>query len=222
MLANPPEKPTPRRRGRPAKSDIEASVVIRQAALKAFARSGFQGTSIVDIARLAGVAKPLVHYHYASKDLLWAAAVSGAAADLMAEMTIFQKDLNALPIQDVLRKLAKQLVVFASRHPALVHIVIDETAKGGSRARWLQENFLLPSYAVAQNLINGMALMQNPSMPPLPVEHIVPMVLGVMNFAFMEAEVIRQAFGVDVYSEAYIDRHGELLFQLLSGLLSKT
>jgi len=222
MQANTPETPTPRRRGRPAKSDIDAAVVIRKAALKAFARAGFQGASIVEIAQLAGVAKPLVHYHYASKDVLWEAAVSGAMADLMAEMASFQKDLSALPIQDMLRKAAKQLVVFASRHPALVHIVMDETAKGGARAQWLQEHFLLPNYAVAKNLLNGIAMMQNPAAPPLPVEHIVPMVLGVMNFAFMEAEVIRKAFGVDVYSDAYIERHGELLFQLLSGLLAKT
>ena len=88
--------------------------------------------------------------------------------------------------------------------------------------QWLQEHFLLPSYEVAKNLLNGIAMMQNPAAPPLPVEHIVPMVLGVMNFAFMEAEVIRKAYGVDVYSDAYIERHGELLFQLVSGLLSKT
>ncbi len=222
MQANTTEAPTPRKRGRPAKSDVDASVVIRQSALKAFARSGFQGASIVDIAQLAGVAKPLVHYHYASKDMLWKAAVSGAMADLMSEMASFQKNLSAIPIQDVLRKSSKQLVIFASRHPALVHIVMDETAKGGARAQWLQEHFLLPSYAVAKNLLKGIAMMKNPAAPPLPVEHIVPMVLGVMNFAFMEAEVIRKAFGVDVYSDAYIERHGELLFELVSGLLSKT
>ena len=112
MQANTTETPTPRRRGRPVKSDIDAAVVIRQAALKAFARGGFQGASIVDIAQLAGVAKPLVHYHYASKDVLWEAAVSGAMADLMEEMASFQKDLSALPIQDMLRKSAKQLVIF--------------------------------------------------------------------------------------------------------------
>ena len=65
-------------------------------------------------------------------------------------------------------------------------------------------------------------MMQSPTMAPLPVEHIVPIVLGVMNFAFMEAEVIRKAYDVDVYSDAYIDRHGELLFQLIRGFLVKT
>jgi TetR/AcrR family transcriptional regulator len=222
MLADLLEIPAPRRRGRPVKSDIDAAVVIREAALKAFGRAGFQGTSIADIARLAGVAKPLVHYHYASKEVLWEAAVNGAVANLMDELASFRKGLNALPIQDLLRQISRQLVVFASRHPALVHIVIDETAKGGPRAQWIQVHFLLPSYAVAKNLLSGIALMQGPTASPPPVEHIVPIVLGVMNFAFMEAEVIRKAYGVDVYSDVYIERHGDLLFQFIRGLLVKT
>ena len=45
MQANTSETPTPRKRGRPFKSDIDAAVVIRKAALKAFARAGFQGAS---------------------------------------------------------------------------------------------------------------------------------------------------------------------------------
>jgi len=196
-------------------------VAIRQAALKAFGRAGFQGTSIVEIAQLAGVAKPLVHYHYTSKDLLWEAAVNGAVADLMAELASFQKRLSALPIQDLLRQLSRQLVVFASRHPELVHIVVDETAKGGLRAQWIQQHFLLPSYDVAKNLLNGIALMHNPKASPVPIEHIVPIVLGVMNFAFMEAAVIQKAYGVDVYADDYIERHGDLLFHIVSHLLAK-
>ena len=222
MLAHRTEIPIPRRRGRPSKSDINASMDIRAAALKAFGRAGFQGTSIADIAQLAGVAKPLVHYHFESKEVLWEAAVTDAVATLMGEMSSFRQGLNTLPIQDLLRQISRQLVVFASRHPALVHIVVDETAKGGPRAQWLQEHFLLPSYAVAKSLLNGIAMMQSPTMAPLPVEHIVPIVLGVMNFAFMEAEVIRKAYGVDVYSDDYIDRHGELLFQLIRSFLVKT
>lgn len=222
MHVNPTETTSPRRRGRPVKSDIDAALVIRRAALKAFGRSGFQGTSIVEIAQLAGVAKPLVHYHYASKDLLWEAAVNGAVADLMTELAEFQSRLSALPIQDVLKQLSRQLVVFASQHPELVHIVVDETAKGGSRAQWIQDHFLLPSYGVAKNLLNGIALMRNPKATALPIEHIVPITLGVMNFAFMEAEVIRKAYGVDVYADDYIERHGDLLFQILNGFLVKT
>ena len=64
--------------------------------------------------------------------------------------------------------------------------------------------------------------MQNPKATALPIEHIVPITLGVMNFAFMEAEVIRKAYGVDVYADDYIERHGDLLFQILNGFLVRT
>ena len=215
MNSAPPE---PRKRGRPVKAAADASHSIRRAALKSFARAGFNGVSILEIAQMAGVAKPLVHYHYASKDALWEAAVGEAAADLRAEVVHFQ-DALAVPAspEDLLRMVARQLVVFASRHPELVHIVVDETGKGGARADWLRSNLLTPGYVMSKALFEGLA--HNSGTPAPAVEHIVPMVLGIMNFPFMDAEVIRDSYGVDVYSNEYVERHGELLFQVLRTLL---
>jgi hypothetical protein len=213
--------PEPRRRGRPVKSAVDASVDIRNAALKAFARSGFNGASILEIAQLAGVAKPLGHYHYASKNALWEAAVGDAVADLREEILSIQRALesSASP-KDLLRNLAKQLVAFASRHPELVHVVVDETGKGGPRADWLRHNLLMPGYLTAQKLLDGIAggfSLQGTT--EVPAAHIVPAVLGIMNFPFMDADVIREAYGVDVHSKIYVERHGELLFKILSALL---
>jgi len=210
--------PQPRKPGRPSKSHVDASIDIRKAALKAFARGGFNGVSIVEIARMAGVAKPLVHYHYASKDLLWEAAVGDAVAALRAEVTQFQGALAATAsAPELLRMVARQLVLFASRHPELVHIVVDETSKGGARAEWLRTHLLAPGYAIGKTLIEGLARLAGQREPP--VEHLTPLVLGIMNFPFMDAQVIRDAYGVDVYSPDYVERHGEMLFQVLRGLL---
>jgi hypothetical protein len=49
-------------------------------------------------------------------------------------------------------------------------------------------------------------------------EHLVPIVLGVMNFAFLDASIIRKAYGADVNDTAYVERHGELLFALLESV----
>jgi len=77
-------------------------------ALNLFARAGFNGVSIVEIAQVAGVAKPLVHYHFASKDLLWEAAVGGAVAMLRAEIMHFQGALVApASPQDQLRMVSR-------------------------------------------------------------------------------------------------------------------
>jgi len=214
-------QPETRKRGRPNKSAVDASVDIRKAALKAFARAGFNGVSVVEIAKMAGVAKPLVHYHYASKDVLWEAAVGEAVADLRAEVMQFQSALTSpASAQDLLRLVARQLVLFASRRPELVHIVVDETGKGGARADWLRTNLLKPGYATGKALLEGLANVAVTREPA--VEHLVPIILGIMNFPFMVAEIIRDAYGVDVYSKDYVERHGELLFQVLCPLLLPT
>ena len=47
-----------------------------------FARKGYQGTSIEDIARGAGVTRPIVYDHFDSKDSLYLACVRGARNEL--------------------------------------------------------------------------------------------------------------------------------------------
>lgn len=219
VMADPkPLVSEPRRRGRPNKTSVEASLDIRKAALKAFAHRGFHGTSIAEIARMAGVAKPLVHYHFASKDALWEAAVGGAVADLLAKVGQFQEALNtSASTQDLLRAVSRQLVVFASSHPELVRIVVDETGKGESRADWLRNNLLMPGYATGKLLLQGLARSAENGTPA--VEHLVPLILGVMNFPFLDARAIHDAYGVDVFGKDYLERHSEILFQVLRSLL---
>jgi TetR/AcrR family transcriptional regulator len=219
MLKTHSSQTEPRKRGRPPKSSVDASIGIRKAALKAFALSGFNGVSIVEIAQMAGVAKPLVHYHYASKDVLWEAAVGEAVADLSAEIEQFRAAF--LPTNsplELLRMVARQLVLFASRHPELVRIVVDETGKGGARSQWLHTNLLTPGYATGKALLESLARIANARDPA--VEHLVPLILGSMNFPFLDSSIIRDAYGVDVYSKEYVERHGEILFQVLRAALT--
>jgi len=218
MSANPPVTPSPRRPGRPFKASADAATAIRKAALKNFSDFGFSGASIVDIAKAAGVAKPLIHYHFVSKDALWQAAVADAFSDLQSELTLFQAQLMALPPLDAVRQIARQLVVFASRHPQLVRIVVDETGKGGPRGEWLHENFLLPGYQLSKGIIDGLSQQLHLGDKAPAAEHLVPIVLGVMNFAFLDASIIRKAYGADVNDTAYVERHGELLFAVLESV----
>jgi TetR/AcrR family transcriptional regulator len=221
MPSTPVETPAPRRPGRPFKASADAASAIRKAALKSFSDFGFAGASIVDIAKAAGVAKPLIHYHFVSKDALWQAAVADAFGDLQTELTLFQAQLMALPPLDAVRQMAKQLVVFASRHPQLVRIVMDETGKGGPRGEWLHENFLLPGYQLSKGIIDGLSQQLQLGDKAPAAEHLVPIVLGVMNFAFLDASIIRKAYGADVNDTAYVERHGELLFTLLESVFFK-
>ncbi len=206
---------TPRRRGRPARDQEDASMAIRLAALDVFAHNGFEKASIVEIAKAAQVAKPLVHYHFATKEELWQSAVSHAQAALMAEALQFQVILSRSDPMQSLALLANKMVEFAANHPQLVRIVVDETGKGGTRSEWLLENFLMPSYALCQTLIDNLSKDLKLGAAKPQAAHVVPVVLGVMNFPFLEAEIIRRAYGKDVYAKAYVKRHGDILFRIL-------
>lgn len=206
---------TPRRRGRPARDQHDASLAIRQAALNVFAQKGFERASIVEIAKAANVAKPLIHYHFASKEVLWQSAVSHAQAILMAETLLFQEHLSHLNPMQSIEFISEKMVEFAASHPQLVRIVVDETGKGGSRAEWLFTHFLLPSYAVGQAIIDRISKELKLGNAKPKAEHLLPVVLGVMNFPFLEAEIIQRAFGKDVYSTAYVKKHSQVMFKVL-------
>ena len=212
----------PRRRGRPARDQHDASMAIRQAALTVFAQNGFDRASIAEIAKVANVAKPLIHYHFASKEVLWKSAVSYAQAALMAETLIFQERLSHLNPMQSIEFISEKMVEFAASHPQLVRIVVDETGKGGSRAEWLFEHFLLPSYAMGQTIIDRISKELKLGNAKPKAEHLLPVMLGVMNFPFLESEIIRRAYGKDVYSKTYVKRHGKVMFNVLKTFFMPT
>ncbi|MFM0054100.1 TetR/AcrR family transcriptional regulator [Paraburkholderia phytofirmans] len=91
--------PTPRRsRGRPACSDAGGADALLRSARGAFARSGYEATSVREIARASGVDPALVAHHYGSKEALWIAVVdqiANEAAPMIAK-TVALREIPGL------------------------------------------------------------------------------------------------------------------------------
>jgi TetR/AcrR family transcriptional regulator len=68
-----------RSRGRPACSEIAGSDALLKSARQAFARRGFESTSVREIARDSGVDPALISHHFGSKEALWIAVVEQIA-----------------------------------------------------------------------------------------------------------------------------------------------
>jgi TetR/AcrR family transcriptional regulator len=68
-----------RSRGRPARSATVGTDALLKSARQAFARHGFEATSVREIARNAGVDPALMAHHFGSKDALWIAVVEQIA-----------------------------------------------------------------------------------------------------------------------------------------------
>ncbi|MFJ5261071.1 TetR family transcriptional regulator [Streptomyces sp. NPDC088387] len=75
---------TPRRRGRPSRSESADGPAARdrilESAREEFAERGYEKTSVRGIAKAAGVDSALVHHYFGTKEQVFEAAVAAAAA----------------------------------------------------------------------------------------------------------------------------------------------
>ena len=206
-----------RGRGRPPLAAENGPSDIKRAAIAEFARHGFKGASIDQIAARAGVAKRLVHYHFGSKDALWRQAVGEEYDAFQAEALTFADGLATQPAQDALDALADQLVRFAATRVALLQISMDETRQGGERAAWLSSTYLVPLQRMMIDHASGL-LGSRPDAKAL-AAHLIPSIFGAAVFPFVDAEVTGQAHGLDVFSETYIEGQATFIKHLLRATL---
>ncbi len=78
-------------------SAAERRAAILDAAMEAFARHGYHGTSIDDIASAAGISKALIYEHFPSKQGLHAELVTAQAEALFARLAAAATDPDATP-----------------------------------------------------------------------------------------------------------------------------
>ncbi|REE18098.1 TetR family transcriptional regulator [Paraburkholderia sp. BL27I4N3] len=91
----------PRRaRGRPAGSEAGGADALLHSARRAFAKSGYEATSVREIARASGVDPALVAHHFGSKEALWIAVVeqiAEEAAPMIAKTTALRAMFELRP-----------------------------------------------------------------------------------------------------------------------------
>ncbi|MFJ8022269.1 TetR family transcriptional regulator [Streptomyces sp. NPDC096311] len=79
---------TPRRRGRPTRTETEAAPATRDrildAAREEFSERGYEKTSVRGIAKAAGVDSALVHHYFGTKEQVFEAAIEVAFAPALA------------------------------------------------------------------------------------------------------------------------------------------
>ncbi|MCX7621345.1 MAG: TetR/AcrR family transcriptional regulator [Acidimicrobiales bacterium] len=113
------------------------------AALEAFARDGFAGTSVREVARTLGVSHNLIPQRFGSKERLWYAAVDHGFSRLLADLL----PLATEPFPDDVARLRAWMVRFVEANaarPALLRIINREAAAPGPRLDYLFERYIKP------------------------------------------------------------------------------
>ncbi len=132
-----------RGRGRPrAGEEIDLDLLL-QAALDAFAETGYDGTSVRELSRRLGVSHALLTARFGSKEGLWFAAMEHALAQ--AEHTWREvADSPGLDDLQALRQGAVRQVIFSAAHPQVLRIMSHEGAIDSPRVRFVVDRFVNP------------------------------------------------------------------------------
>lgn len=114
---------------------------ILSASLKAFARHGYNGASMPQIAKLAQIAPPLIHYYFGSKDNLWRETVEHSLGRLRRETAAIRTATRGLAPLDQLRAILQAHAHFAANWPDHFFMTIAEARSDGDRFAWVEKNY---------------------------------------------------------------------------------
>ena len=206
------------KRGHPSADMPPAIEKIRNAALIIFSQQGYAGTGIAAIATMAGVAKPLIHYHFSSKEELWYSVIDEASGALLKELEAFRTAAIGMPPEQVIAMLATTIVQTSFRFFPIVSIIDDEARATGPRSDYLLNVLQKPSLISASSIVDFLNDVLRKGKEPIPAEHVVPALMGAATFPFVNQKAMKSTFGSNVRNEDYALRHTAFLTSILRSL----
>ncbi len=189
---------------------------ILDAAAPLFARRGFEGVALADVAAKAGVSVPLIVYHYGGKLELWKAAAEHLFGRMLAEVAAGLERAQGLSgrAQHVAALVAHIRALAAV--PDYARLLLSEGGEPTDRLEWLVETWQRPysegltalvRRAQADRLLPGDA-------DPL---HLTFILLGALTLPLARAGEYRLMDGTDATAPEFLDRHVRSCLQLLLG-----
>lgn len=217
--------PAPRR-GRPRKEPAAERAVtgaareqILAAALTVFSKHAYEGTSLQEIAQIANVGQPLLHYHFGNKENLWRAAVDYALHDLkIVYDTVSATTVDLEPL-DVLRVLCRSFLSFNARYPEHVLIMINEMRTPGERFQWMLEKYLRPIHNHLDSLL--LRAQDGGYIKKIPVAYLTNTIFISLAHFFTIGPMLEAIYDADVTDPKAIEAHANYTMDILfNGILS--
>lgn len=179
-----------------------------------FARHGFSGTSMRDIAKEAGLTAPSLYNHFEGKDALYVAVLERGILPLVGLMRDFEAQA---PGPDAIDATLGDVVDHLAARPHLARLIHHEVVAGGSHLAQLARQFARPL------LQQGVAAMKRDAQwgfeddeLPFAIASWVHLTLG--HFAL--APLFAEAWDEDPLSPEMIERQKRYLRKLARRLTS--
>jgi TetR/AcrR family transcriptional regulator len=184
------------------------------AAADLFSERSFEGATTRQIAARAGVAQPLLNYHFRSKEALWQAAVD-SLFELLAK-TMEDRIVGLRGVDEVTsaQLRVREFITFSARNPQLHRIIMQESKADGPRMDYIVEH-VRPIYESTVELFDRLA--DQGAVPPIPAPHLYYILTGAGPTMFVLAPECRRLTDLDPTADAVIEAHADAVCRLLFG-----
>jgi TetR/AcrR family transcriptional regulator len=206
------EKP---RRAQPRQERAERSRRdILDAARMSFARGGYEGTNIRDIAEQVGVTHTLIRYHFGNKEELWKAVVDEMFARLSASMAPDKTGKLDLRTRAGLESWLRHYIRYCAKHPEHVRIMIHESMGQSERLDYMVSHIrrshtgLIPVFY---------RLMEQGIVPQMWLVSFFYIISAICQMPFVLSSAIDRLYSVDITSEEAIETHTEAVIAMVLG-----
>lgn len=207
---------TKRRPGRPARSKADSDQtreMLLDAAIKLFARNGYNSVSTGDIAKAANFTQSMVHYHFGSKEQIWRDAVTQLMrrrGPIFAPMKLKHSDLN--PIAK-LEMLIRNLAAANAAHPDYARIIMQESIANTDRLQWLIREFLGPGFKAFDEAV--IDAQEKGLIRKMPVHDVTNIVTSTVSLTYSLGPILQTLYGVDLASEDYLESLSASIVEVL-------
>jgi TetR/AcrR family transcriptional regulator len=186
------------------------------AAVDAFGQSGFEGVSVREVERRAGVNRGLVAHYFGTKDVLWEAAVDWLMAEFRYHHERHASFLALVSPQERARIIFKIYALFVAEHPEFFRLLLIEGREDSERTRLLAERYMKRLNDFFEEITD---LGDDVTPQERAIRHLA--ILGALSVAFAVPGYSRVMFGVDPTDGDFPERMAELVGDLwLSGRAS--
>lgn len=211
-----------RKRGRPRKEDLEnrdaTKTRILRSALEHFSTRGFDATSTVSVAKQAGVAQSVLHYHFKSKELLWQSTITDLFTRINKRFPFAVDVSETADVKAELKKIIRRHMEAASYYPEMARIVVIEGSFDTDRLNWLTEAYFRRTFRHFDRLLD--AARRQGLIGNAPDYLLTNMIYSAGSVVFSIAPMIQTTYGVDITNPTQREVAVETVLDIvLNGLL---
>jgi AcrR family transcriptional regulator len=138
-------------RPRTKPTDVATPERLIEAAMVEFARAGFEGARLGDIAKRAGISRPSLLYHFETKEALYRAVIQRCFEQIGA--ALLGALASAEPFGDRVAEGARRFAQYLKDNPALAHLILREIIDRRGPVLDVLQGVVLPTFNLIDEFV---------------------------------------------------------------------